>query len=570
MKGLISVLTTVLQDRTARPKLRSLLRLLAVLAGFVVVFSLLFHLLMAWEGREFSWLTGLYWTLTVMSTLGFGDITFHSDLGRMFSIVVLGTGVVFLLVLLPFTFIEFFYAPWMRAQEAARTPRELPADTHGHIILTAWDPVTASFIALLDRYACPYVVLCPTVAEALELAARDIRVAVGDLDDPETYRRLRIGQAAMLVTTRSDALNTNVTFTARELAPHVPIAASAGSSAARDVLELAGVTLVLRLEEMMGQALARRISIQDSDAHVIGQLEGLEIAEAAAAGTSLAGLTLAESKIRTRTGVSVIGTWDNGCLTQAPPELQITDRTVLVLAGRAEQIRRFNATFTTASREKPRVVIVGGGRVGRATARALQELRVCESIAIIERVPERVREFPDAIIGDAMDMAVLKKAAAREATTVILTTHDDDANVALTIFFRRLRSSWQILTRATQDRNVATLLRAGADLVLSYASMGANTLFNLLRGADHLLLAEGVNVFPADIPPGMAGRTLTELHVRSLTGCSIIAVESGGVRTVNPAADFRLPDCGRIFLVGTMEAEDRFLKHFQPPRRRLC
>jgi K+/H+ antiporter YhaU regulatory subunit KhtT len=98
--------------------------------------------------------------------------------------------------------------------------------------------------------------------------------------------------------------------------------------------------------------------------------------------------------------------------------------------------------------------------------------------------------------------------------------------------------------------------------------MGANTLFNLLRGADHLLLAEGVNVFPSEVPPGMAGRPLAELHVRSVTGCGIIAVESGGERTVNLGPDFRLPASGRIFLVGTIEAEERFLKEFQPPRRR--
>jgi transaldolase / glucose-6-phosphate isomerase len=36
------------------------------------------------EGREHSWITGVYWTLTVMSTLGFGDITFETDLGRLF------------------------------------------------------------------------------------------------------------------------------------------------------------------------------------------------------------------------------------------------------------------------------------------------------------------------------------------------------------------------------------------------------------------------------------------------------------------------------------------------------
>ena len=58
-----------------------------------------------------------------MSTLGFGDITFHTDLGRIFSIVVLISGMIFLLILLPFTFIEFFYAPWMNAQAATRAPR---------------------------------------------------------------------------------------------------------------------------------------------------------------------------------------------------------------------------------------------------------------------------------------------------------------------------------------------------------------------------------------------------------------------------------------------------------------
>jgi spermidine/putrescine transport system permease protein len=54
------------------------------------------------EGQDHSWLTGVYWTLTVMSTLGFGDITFTSDLGRLFSIVVLLSGIFMLLIVLPF------------------------------------------------------------------------------------------------------------------------------------------------------------------------------------------------------------------------------------------------------------------------------------------------------------------------------------------------------------------------------------------------------------------------------------------------------------------------------------
>ena len=99
-----------------RRNMRLLSRFLLTLTGMVIVYTIVFHTLMAWEGQEHSWLTGFYWSFTVMSTLGFGDITFQSDIGRIFSIFVLLSGVIFLLILLPFTLIEFFYAPWVESR----------------------------------------------------------------------------------------------------------------------------------------------------------------------------------------------------------------------------------------------------------------------------------------------------------------------------------------------------------------------------------------------------------------------------------------------------------------------
>ena len=66
----------------------------------MVAFTLAFHALMAYEGRQHSWLTGVYWVFTTMTTLGFGDITFTSDLGRMFSVLVMLVGTFPLLVVL--------------------------------------------------------------------------------------------------------------------------------------------------------------------------------------------------------------------------------------------------------------------------------------------------------------------------------------------------------------------------------------------------------------------------------------------------------------------------------------
>ena len=114
MKFLPTQLILFLRNSPERRNLKLLFRFLVVLLILVLAFTVIFHLLMLREGQQHTWITGFYWTLTVMSTLGFGDITFHSDLGRFFSIVVLLSGMVFLLILFPFTFINFFYSPWMK------------------------------------------------------------------------------------------------------------------------------------------------------------------------------------------------------------------------------------------------------------------------------------------------------------------------------------------------------------------------------------------------------------------------------------------------------------------------
>ncbi len=566
MKSLLAVMATFLETRTSRANLLTLIKLLAVLLSLIATYSIAFHYLMAREGQQHTWMTGVYWTLTVMSTLGFGDITFHSDAGRLFSIAVLVTGVVFLLVLLPFTFIEFFYAPWMRAQARLRAPRELPPGTHDHVLLTRHGPVAKNLIKLLKKGRHPYYILVPNLAEAMELIDQNLPVVIGDFNDPETYRRLRVERAAMVVTTRSDVINTNVAFTVRECAENVTIVATATSDSARDAMELAGATRVLGLDYMMGQALARRVLDRDASAHLIGDLDGLHIAEASAGGTALVGRKIAATGLRGDIGVSVVGVWDHGVLLPAGPETEIGPNTILVLAGTPEQIDRYNRQMARTARGHSRVVIVGSGRVGRATARALDERKI--EWKLIERLPERVPDATSAIIGDAAELGVIVQAGMRESSTVIITTHDDDVNIFLTILYRRLRPNIQIISRCTNELNVSTLHRAGADLVLSYASMGANSIFNELRGSDTLLLAEGVYVFPSRVPPSLAGRTIGESAIRATTGCTVIAVDLGGERVINPPPTTVLPAEAEMVLVGTLDAEEKFLAAFIRTGRR--
>ena len=102
MKTTGSHLATLLAgEHKLRWQLAPLVKYVLLLVAVVLLYSWLFQVIMASEGQDHSWLTGVYWALTVMSTLGFGDITFQSDLGRAFSTLVLLTGMVLLLIILP-------------------------------------------------------------------------------------------------------------------------------------------------------------------------------------------------------------------------------------------------------------------------------------------------------------------------------------------------------------------------------------------------------------------------------------------------------------------------------------
>ncbi len=493
MKSLMSILLQFAKDRPTRLNVIALLRFLALVAALVVVYSLIFHYIMEYEGRSESWITGVYWTLTVMSTLGFGDITFESDLGKIFSTVVLLSGIIFLLILLPFTFIEFFYSPWMRAQQAARAPTQLPEKTSGHAILTRYDPVTKTLIEKFKQYHYSYILLVPDLTEALQLRDLGYKVMRGDLDDPQTYRLARVDQALFVASTASDQVNANVAFTVREISQTVPIIATANYQASVDILELAGCSHVLQLGESMGQALARQVANGVTRAHVIGQFDNLMIAEAAVRGTPLVGKTLQESQLRKLAGINVLGVWSRGKFQTAAPDTMISPNTILVLAGTEEHIARYNELFCQGITSTVPIVIIGGGRVGRAVGRALAAKGM--DYRIVEKAPERIQDATKYVVGDGAELEVLQAAGIREAAAIVITTHDDDMNVYLTIYCRRLRPDAQIISRAGLERNIVTLHRAGADFVMSYASTGANAIINLIGRDNILMVAEGAGYF---------------------------------------------------------------------------
>ncbi|MGA7279282.1 MAG: NAD-binding protein [Desulfocapsaceae bacterium] len=561
MKFLFTQLLFFFQHKTTKRNLVVLSKFFAFLILIVCVYSVLFHLLMMYEDRYYSWVTGFYWTMTVMSTLGFGDITFHTDLGLIFTIMVLTSGILFLLIILPFTFIQFFYAPWLEAQERARTPRKLPEDTQGHVIITSVDPITTRLIEHLNRQGIKYYIVTGDAQQASSLMDNGYQVVIGEPDRPGTYRLIQVDKAALVVVTNDDLISTNISFTIRQVSQDVPIVTNANNEHSIDILEYSGNISVYQFMRMLGESLSKHAFGVGQGTNIIGRFDELLISELPVRYTELEGKTLAQSGIRQSTGVTVIGMLEQGKLLVSTPQTVITPRTILMLAGSTSQLKAFNDSFTIKYEQepdKPQVLILGGGNVGQVAAETLAEYNI--NYRIIEKREVKAegphRKFTT--VGDAADINTLKEAGIDTAKSVIVTTHSDDMNIYLTFYCRQLRPDIQIISRSILERNVAKLHMAGADHVMSYASLGAGTIFQLLRPNEVSLFTEGLMVINRRAGSSLAGKTIMRSGIREKTGFSIIAIRREGRLIVSPNPDTEIMEADELIVIGTSVNEAVF------------
>ena len=564
--GLYGRAQRVARRAERRRQLKTIIVLFVVFVVMVGAFSSVFHELMAREDRSFSWPSSVYWTLTTMTTLGFGDITFESDAGRIFSVIVLLSGSLFLLVMLPFVFIQFVFIPWMNERERRRAPRTLPASTSGHLILTALGSIEEALIDRADQAEVPYVVIVEDVDDAGRLHDEGRTVMVGELDDPRTYHNARVGQAAGVVTTQNDQTNTNIAFTVREIAPQVDIVASANSPASVDILEIAGADHIVQLGEVLGAAMAARALGLGGQSHMIGSFAGLQIAEAGSVGTDLVDRTLAESRLRARFGVGIIGVWDRGEFTVASADTKLRDSSMLLLAGTSDQLAAFDqrVRHRLAEREerrdhrwrarRPR------GRAGlRRRGHRLRDRRATTRTAAGGRAvrDRRRRRPPGARAGrdqrrrrgadhhprrqrQRVPDPLLPRAAARRADRVPVAAGPQRVDV---------------VSRRRRRRSVLRRHRVGGNLE------------PLPRRRDVARRSRAQPV-PYAHPRELAGTTLAESHVYRRTQCNVVAVEADGLIRGNPDANVPLPADGELVLVGTDIAEARFSEVFPRARHR--
>jgi Trk K+ transport system NAD-binding subunit len=361
----------------------------------------------------------------------------------------------------------------------------------------------------------------------------------------------------------SDAANTNITLTVREIAPDVPLVALAERIDSVDVLELSGASEVIPLKQRLGEQLANRVAVGIQTAYRLGSFEGLVIAEFPIHSTRLPGRTVRDTRLRELTGLNIVGVWERGRLLPAGPDTMLSKNSVPVIVGTEEAITELDALFVIYHPSDAPVLVIGGGTVGKAACRALRERGA--SVTVLdsdERLRPELAQIADrVVIGDAANLETVKAAGIEEAPSVVLTTNDDATNIFLTLYCSRLSSGAHIVSRITHEWNLEAIHRAGADFALSHGSLTIQTILSSILGRELIVVGEGTELFVEPIPAGLVGKPLAASGIGAATGLNVIAIRDNGELVANPPATTLLPAAGELVMLGTAEQRQKFLDH---------
>ena len=198
-------------------------------------------------------------------------------------------------------------------------------------------------------------------------------------------------------------------------------------------------------------------------------------------------------------------------------------------------------------------IVIGLGRFGSSLARQLcqlgaEVLAMDVSSTLVQQIASDVTH---AVVGDAQDKEVLRALGVRDFDCAVIAIGDDlAASVLTTMNLKELEVPY-IVCKAHDETHRRVLEKLGVDRVVIPEQEHAQRLARSLHShnvLDYIELSEEYGILEVPAPKSWVGKTLKELNVRAKLGVNIIAVESGKVTNVSPAADYRI-QAGDIMVV---------------------
>ena len=527
------------------------LELIGVILGFAAAYD---YGMTAFDGRPRTFIESLQVVVETFTTTGYGsDAKWEST-----EMLLLVTGMDIVGVVLIFLALPVLLFPLFEEAMSTTVPTAVEEELEDHVVICSFTPRGETLVGELDTWEVDHVIVEPDRERATDLYEDGHRVVHADPQSVKGLEAAGLSRARSLVADAADEINTSIILTASEVDDSVPTVSVVKEPDRERYHELAGTDHVLSPRRLLGESLASKVTTRVStavgDTIEIGQ--DFDIAELPIhRGSELVGRTLADSDIREQASVNVIGAWFQGEFESPPsPEATLDNGTVLLVAGREDQLQRLKDMTLSNMRQFGRgeTVVVGYGEVGETIGDALDSAGL--SYSVIDQV-----EKPGVdVVGDAAEPDELRAAGVEDARTVILALSDDTSMEFATLVVQDLNPHVEIIARAEQTENVQKMYRAGADYVLSLATVSGRMLASTILADEQVIsMDEQVEIVRTQADE-LAGQTLGEARVRARTGCTVVAVERNGdvITDVGPSVHINADD--DLVVAGTDESVDQF------------
>ncbi len=536
---------------------RRFLIMLAILPVVVLLSASLYWLGMnQLEGKERDFWSALMFASETITTTGYGADTAWQHPGMVLFVVALQfCGVVLIYMIVPMILI-----PFLEERFESRLPRHAAKMTD-HVVIYQYGPPVETLCQELAQTNTPYVIIEHDEHVTRQLLERKLPVVYAD-SASVALENVHVEKSRALIANGTDEENAAMMLVAQQLDFDGEILALVEEPYHRKPISLAGASAVYTPRHVLGAALAarasRRISPRVSGIQQLGRK--LQVSEIPIGDTSeLAGKTLAEARIGTRTGATVIGQWLKGSLeTQPAAGMVIEPRGILVSVGNAESLERLTEIASDGRGELKRdgvFLIAGYGEVGRKVGQLLRDAGEKVKVINLEDGPQVD------VVGNVLEPGVLEAAGVIEAQVVILALDSDSATLFATVIVKDQAPEVTVIARVNEAENVERMHHAGADFALSISQVSGQILAHRLLRQEAIAIDPQLRVLKASAA-NLAGRHPTKLDVRQKTGCSIVAVERGDRLIVEFDADFRFAENDLIYACGTNAATLKFSSQY--------
>ncbi|PYS74483.1 MAG: hypothetical protein DMF69_01660 [Acidobacteria bacterium] len=247
-------LTSPDSGRIAKNRARMRLGVIAVLSS-ILVGTVAFHLLEGW-----SILDSLYVTAQTVTTVGFGDLSPKTSLGRAFATVFMMVGVGIVLYALTSTVQSIVQSELLATLGRRRRTREM-SRLRNHFIICGAGRVGSHLIRNLQGSHDTFIVIENNTEKVAQLMDAGVAVLVRDATLEESLSDAGVEHARGLAACLADdADNVYVVLTARGLNPNIHIVARAAEEQAESKLIRAGASRVVAPTLIGGHRMAMALT----------------------------------------------------------------------------------------------------------------------------------------------------------------------------------------------------------------------------------------------------------------------------------------------------------------------